>query len=61
MQVTVKKIAGVTRIVDSDTGRIARSVNGFALDGGRKNADTRGVASARRQCKHINDWNKNER
>ena len=53
--VQVKKIAGVARIVDAETGRIAKSKNGFAVDGGRKNAAERGTAAARRQVGYIND------
>jgi hypothetical protein len=54
MSVEIKKIAGVPRIVESETGRIARSKNGFAMDGGRKNASSRGFSAARRQVGYIN-------
>ena len=55
MPVEVKKIAGVTRIVDSDTGKIARSVHGKPIDGGRKNAVERGPTVAYSQCRHVNE------
>ena len=55
MTAATKVIAGVTRLIDSDTGRIAKSKGGKPMDGGRMNAKTRGAAIARRQARHINE------
>ena len=55
MIAATKIIAGVTRLIDYDTGRIAKSKGGKPMDGGRMNAKTRGSAVARRQARHINE------
>ena len=54
MSVCLRMIVGVPRIIDTKTGRIAKSINGKPLDGGRSNAKTRGTAMAARQVLHIN-------
>ena len=55
MSFEVKKVSGVTRIVDSETGKIARSVHGKPVDGGRQNAKTRGPTKAHTQARYINE------
>ena len=54
MRAKVKIIAGVPRVVDADTGRISKTENGKARDGGRARAQARGDSVAYRQVSHIN-------
>ena len=47
----VKKIRGLNRVVDADSGKLLRSHLGNPLDGGGHKS----AAKATRQCAHINE------
>jgi len=50
MPVTVKRLKDKYRVVDADTGRIVKSVNGKPVDGGGHSFE----AKCARQCEHVN-------